>query len=300
MHDRPPCPGNILLFCRLTKNKLQQEALQNRSHHRFVLLFNFETRGHVHVNHLSLPFCPGQALLIHPYQFHHFSHLNSVELKWLFCTFELEKNGFLDPLRNRLVDISNRTIQARNLLIDEWLRCKDPAQMNDLQDAQLEAALVRVLLCLRQDLSASSSSALPDMGNSLFRKINRLLSEMKGRPVTVSDLAEGLHLSSSRLRTVFKEMAGVPLGSYIQNYRINQAMELLRTTDLPIAEIAEESGFGSPQSFSRIFKNRTGESPRSYRKKGSFFILQRHLLSPAACAHSTPLDHRAHPKIPAT
>jgi len=41
---------------------------------------------------------------------------------------------------------------------------------------------------------------------------------------------------------------------------------LLRTSALPIATIAEEAGFGSPQAFSRIFKKETGHTPRSYRQ----------------------------------
>jgi AraC family transcriptional regulator len=104
-----PTPTDILLFLRTKKNKLQQEALQNRSHHRFVLAFNLATEGHVHVDHLSLPFNPGQALLILPYQFHHFSQLASAKLKWLFCTFELEPKTFLEPLRNRVIKLGVKT-----------------------------------------------------------------------------------------------------------------------------------------------------------------------------------------------
>ena len=104
-----PTPTELLLFLRLSKGMLQQEALQNRSHHRFVLAFNFKTKGHIHVDHLSIPFHPGQALLILPYQFHHFSQLESLQLQWLFCTFELEPGSFLEPLRNRAVDISDKT-----------------------------------------------------------------------------------------------------------------------------------------------------------------------------------------------
>jgi hypothetical protein len=61
-----PAPINLLLFVRRTKKLLQQEALQNRSHHRFVLIFNLETAGHVHIDNLTFPFKPGQALVVLP------------------------------------------------------------------------------------------------------------------------------------------------------------------------------------------------------------------------------------------
>ena len=56
-----PVPTNVLLFRRTTKDKLQQAALQNRSHHRYVLIFNYETQGHIHVNNRMLSFSPGQS-----------------------------------------------------------------------------------------------------------------------------------------------------------------------------------------------------------------------------------------------
>ncbi len=90
-----PIPTDILFYFRKLKDTLQQEAIQNRSHHRAVLAFNLQTSGQIHVDNLALPFSPGQALLILPYQFHHFSQLASTNLKWLFCTFELQPKPFL-------------------------------------------------------------------------------------------------------------------------------------------------------------------------------------------------------------
>jgi hypothetical protein len=112
-----PTPTDVLLYMRTTKKKLQQEALQNRSHHRFVLAFNMETSGHVHVDNRVLAFDPGQALLILPFQFHHFSQLASSQLHWFFCTFELKDEIFLEPLRNRVLDVGENTLRMRMLYL---------------------------------------------------------------------------------------------------------------------------------------------------------------------------------------
>ena len=61
-----PSPTSVLLFLRTSKNKLQQHALQNRSHHRFVLAFNLGTEGHVHLDNLDMPFKPGSGLADSP------------------------------------------------------------------------------------------------------------------------------------------------------------------------------------------------------------------------------------------
>jgi AraC-like DNA-binding protein len=258
-----PVPTHILLFLRKTKTRLQQEALQNRSHHRFVLIFNLATSGQVHVDSQTLPLNPGQALLILPYQFHHFSQLASSNLQWLFCSFELKKSDFLEPLRNRIVDTGEQTQKTLTELLHQWHQ-----PVSELRAWQLQTALLRLLVSLKADQQKSKAVRLPDTENNLLWTVSRLLGEWRGRPVSVTDLAQAIAYSESRLRVLFKEAAGIPLGSYIQNYRLNYAMELLRTTKIPIAAIAEEAGFGSPQAFSRVFKKETGKPPRVYRHAG--------------------------------
>ena len=266
--NRPlPAPSRILLFVRRTKEKLQQEALQNRSHHRYVLAFNIETRGCVHLDNLVLPLRPGQALLIHPYQFHHFGQLASPSIVWLFCTFELEHKTVLEPLRNRVLDLGERALLAREMLLQEWHRCQDESLVGDLQDAQLQTALVRLLITLKQDLPGVAVESASGPRDNLVRTVNRLMSEWRGRTVLVADLAAELSWSASRLRTQFKEASGIPLGRYLQNFRLNRAMALLRTGDRPVAEVAIEAGFGSHQAFCRIFKQKTGHSPLVYRHR---------------------------------
>lgn len=258
--NRLPTPTHVLLFLRETKTMLQQEALQNRSHHRFVLCFNLGTKGHVHIDNLALPFKPGQAVLILPYQFHHFSQLTAPRLKWLICTFELEPRTFLETMRNRLIDFSDRSGCSLEALLQQWHR-----PQTELQNQQVQTALLSLLLSLKQDRQQTATDLPPEPQDNLLRAVNRLMAEWRGRIVTVADIAEALGCSGSRLRTHFKEAAGISVGGYIQNYRLNRAMALLRTSNLSIADIAEEAGFGSPQAFSRTFKKETGQTPRNYR-----------------------------------
>lgn len=258
-----PVPTRVLLFLRTAKKVLQQEALQNRSHHRFVLIFNLQTAGHVHVDHLTLSLHPGQALLVLPYQFHHFSQLAAGTLKWLFCTFEMEPCTLLESLRNRVIKLSDPTQRSLTHLLEEW---HQPAA--ELQAGKVQAVLLHLLLSLKQDRQQTGRDLPPEPEDNLLRAVNRCLAEWQGRTVVVTDLATALNLSESRLHVLFKEVAGIPLGKYLQNYRINRAMALLRTTDLSIANTAEEAGFGSPQAFSRTFKKETGTSPRLYRRGG--------------------------------
>lgn len=163
-----PTPTNILLFARRSKRNLQQEALQNRSHHRFVLLLNLETAGYVHLNNLALPFNPGQVVLIHPFQFHHYSQLARTDINWLFCTFELEPRTFLEPLRNCMIDISPKTRTIYHELVKEWL-----APGCELHAEQVQSGLLHLLLSLKTDRQQMGTDLPPEPEGNLLRAINR-------------------------------------------------------------------------------------------------------------------------------
>ncbi len=258
-----PVPFNLLLFSRKTKKMLQQNDLQNRSHHRFVLAFNLRTVGYAHLDHLSLHFTPGQALLIHPYQFHHFGQLESNDLLWLFCTFEMPAGDFLTALRNTTVNLGRKTMDALAVLLEEWKLNNS----SESQDELLQAALISLLANLKQDQKSSHAQVLPEPSDNLIRTVNQLMALQQKKPYTAFRLAQAMNVSESRLRTLFKQTAGIPMGSYIKNYRLTRAMALLRKTNLSIADVAEQSGFGSLPAFSRAFKKQTGQSPYNYRQQ---------------------------------
>lgn len=262
-----PTPLEVLLFVRTHRRTLQQEALQNPSHHRCVLVFNLETTGNVHVDNHVFRFRPGQAAVVLPYQFHHFSHLASEKLMWLFCTFVMRDESFLEPLRDTVVLGDATVARARDELVEAWGHIRGEGAGGLTRDQELQVGLTRLLLALKRVGTLTMGTGKIRSGGVLLQRVNRQLSAWRGRVVTVAGLAAEFGQSESRLRSVFRASAGVPLGQYIHNYRINRAMYLLRRGDQPIAEVAADAGFGSPQSFSRAFRKTTGMSPRAYRAR---------------------------------
>lgn len=66
---------------------------------------------------------------------------------------------------------------------------------------------------------------------------------------------------------LFKEFSGYSPMQYVMRRRISEAQSLLLTTKLPIADIAGQIGFDSPNHFSTIFSKHTGYAPSIYRKQ---------------------------------
>ncbi|PWN72191.1 AraC family transcriptional regulator [Chryseobacterium phosphatilyticum] len=86
----------------------------------------------------------------------------------------------------------------------------------------------------------------------------------KGLP-TVSYIAQELHLSPNYLSRLLSTLTGQSTQQFIHDKLVEKAKEKLSTTDLSISEIAYELGFEHPQSFTKLFKNKTHLSPMEFR-----------------------------------
>ncbi len=82
---------------------------------------------------------------------------------------------------------------------------------------------------------------------------------------SVQSIAEQLNLSPNYLSDLLRVQTGQTTQQHIQDRLIAKAKELLSTTTLSISEIAYQLGFEHPQSFHRLFKNRTSISPVKFR-----------------------------------
>ncbi|MDV3753402.1 helix-turn-helix domain-containing protein [Elizabethkingia anophelis] len=108
--------------------------------------------------------------------------------------------------------------------------------------------------------------------NDLLSKLEALMDDyfkndkqiVKGIP-TVHFVAEQLHLSANYLSDMLRVQTGQTTQQHIQNRLIEKAKELLSTTEMSVSEIAYHLGFEHPQSFHRLFKNRTSVSPLEFR-----------------------------------
>ncbi|CAM3099026.1 bifunctional transcriptional activator/DNA repair enzyme AdaA [Paenibacillus lupini] len=84
-------------------------------------------------------------------------------------------------------------------------------------------------------------------------------------PLSLSVLADVLHLSPYHLQRTFKRLTGVTPATYIQQIRIQEAMKLLASSDLPITDIAGQVGFMNAAHFATRFQAITGLTPSQYR-----------------------------------
>jgi AraC family transcriptional regulator, transcriptional activator of pobA len=87
----------------------------------------------------------------------------------------------------------------------------------------------------------------------------------KGLP-TVEYVAERLSISTKYLSSLLKQLTGQTTQQIIHEKLIEKAKEKLSTTELTVAEIAYALGFEHPQSFNKLFKSKTKQSPLEFRQ----------------------------------
>ncbi|HEX8609504.1 MAG TPA: helix-turn-helix domain-containing protein, partial [Pedobacter sp.] len=87
----------------------------------------------------------------------------------------------------------------------------------------------------------------------------------KGLP-TVGYIADLLNITPGYLSELLKALTGQNTQQHIHNKVIEKAKERLSTSELTISEIAYELGFEHPQSFNKLFKNKTNTSPSEFRQ----------------------------------
>ncbi|RJF95272.1 helix-turn-helix domain-containing protein [Noviherbaspirillum saxi] len=104
----------------------------------------------------------------------------------------------------------------------------------------------------------------------LLRRLLRAKDHMDGAPHEewpIHRLAEVSAVSAAHFTREFKKAFGVPPHRYLLTRRIERATALLRDTNLPITEIAIQTGWSSLGTFGRIFRDITGGSPGELRAR---------------------------------
>lgn len=163
--------------------------------------------------------------------------------------------------------------KEKQVLYDCVMKIEAELQENiDIHSQAIIVSTIELLLnyCSRfygrQFITRKSSN------NSIIVQVEKILNEYfkrndiseKGLP-TVKDLAEQVYLSPGYLSDLLKKETGKNAQEHIHFYLIEEAKNILLSTDKSVAEIAYSLGFEYPQYFNKLFKQKTGKTPIAFR-----------------------------------
>ena len=138
----------------------------------------------------------------------------------------------------------------------------------DFKDELLSSLLKTIIISIvrqkrEQDTVGNSKGAI------VARRIIGYIQKNYNKPLKNEDIAEYFHFNSSYLNRIFKAHTGFSVKTFIVDYRINQAMEMLRTQNINVNELAAAVGFSDTPHFIKTFKAHTGQTPTEYRASNS-------------------------------
>ncbi len=91
-----------------------------------------------------------------------------------------------------------------------------------------------------------------------------LLIQQSGNPPLLIDLAHQVGLNDRKLKQGFRQLFDTTVFGYLQDYRMEQAKQLLEEDRLTVAAVATSVGYRNPEAFSTAFRRKFAVSPKAY------------------------------------
>ena len=192
----------------------------------------------------------------------------------VFPDFEkMERASFLTPFLEQAFWMGQDTQQVLPLFdtIFQELEQKKPGYR-----PLLSALFQQLIVCIaRNYLEPEAYQPVPEngfedaSGDSSLSLIVEEAFLYEYRTITLERLARRIHLSPRQTERLIRQYYNSTFLKKRTEARIGAASVLLKTTELPVGEIAEMTGYSSSEHFSYAFKTYTGMSAREFRRKSS-------------------------------
>lgn len=129
----------------------------------------------------------------------------------------------------------------------------------------LHSTVLEIIYRLKQDAGLSvGGTQLQKPAPPAVKQAMYYIMENYSQPMTLETIAGAVHLSPVHFHNLFKTATGKTLREYVEDVRLQQATNLMLSTNLTLTEIALLCGFASQSYFSFVFKRKLHMTPRAY------------------------------------
>lgn len=265
----------------LIDNEWYPPYMPDRSHYHNCLEIGLclAGQGRVELGRRAWEYGPG-CLIAAGRKLHHRQHNTGQPMThWQYVL--VDEEGLLREAPDRHRSALRRLLDAtrrEGLYFDAGEECGDLravfqsifeiyGRRGEMARMELET-LVCLLVCV---MSRTPNSAMPGLAPDIAarRPIEPALqyvSENYTRELRVEELAASCAMSESYFRKVFASIMGMPPLEYVNRYRINRSINLLRATNATVFQVAAQTGFASIATYNRNFQRYVGQSPAAWRK----------------------------------
>lgn len=209
----------------------------------------------------------GQGFLLFPGQV--CTYIADRELPWEYVWLEFDGLRAKETVELAGLHPANPVYKARYKDIYETVKEEMLYIVNHREESPFH--LIGHLYLFIDSLLRSSTSAQLGKGNRLrdfyIKEAFAFIEQNFQNDISVEDIAAACGLNRSYFGKIFHESMGKTPQEFLISYRMTKATELLKLTDLSIADIGNVVGYPNQLHFSRAFKNAYQVSPRQWRNE---------------------------------
>lgn len=207
----------------------------------------------------------GQGFMLFPQQI--CTYIADSKIPWEYAWIEFDGLRVKQTIEMAGLNINNPVYKARYKDIAQTMK-EEMLYIINHKDAS-PFHLIGHLYIFIDALLRSSNSTQITKGNTLrdfyIKEAISYIEQNFQNEITIEDIAKFCGLNRSYFGKIFHENIGKTPQEFLISYRMTKAAELLKLTDLPIADIGNAVGYPNQLHFSRAFKNVYGKSPRQWR-----------------------------------
>lgn len=230
----------------------------------FLVIYTVSGHGKLFYGDTEYDVKKGQCFYLHCQEYHHYWTPDHTD--WEFVWIHFNGPNALGYYQ-QFVQNGFKILNTTNGNIEHWIRSALECNlkknvMTEILTSNMIHNLLTELL-IQNCTNDTGSIQIPAYIKSIAKKIDCCFRE----PLCLDDFACEFHRSKYYICKEFKKYMGVSLNEYIITSRISYAKELLRYSDLPVSEIAYETGMNNVTHFINLFKARENVTPLVYRTK---------------------------------
>lgn len=184
----------------------------------------------------------------------------------LFISKE-EWEHICELLGEKKQSFSKAVLYAEPAQTEQKRACKIFESLSSCRQSEKRLAMLACTFELLGYLDRYSKASMPSVSGLMATAVNYINKNIS-LDIDIDNVCSAVNISKYYFCRQFKKHTGMTVMQYILNTRIVLAKNDLKKTSLSVTEISEKYGFSSVSYFSRIFKEKEGSSPLSYRKSG--------------------------------
>ena len=142
---------------------------------------------------------------------------------------------------------------------------KELTERSDAFELIAQSYLAEALVLISRKMAPPDERIGKSASDGIFKALE-FIDTHYTEPISLLSLSELASLEKTYFAALFKKTVGTNPGEYILIKRVEKSIELLRTSNSTVLEIAVKTGFNNTANFNKIFKKYTGTTPKELRK----------------------------------